>query len=151
MDAPGVGGLGGTYSGNPLACAAALASIETLEQENLAARATEIGEMFERRANEWKKRWRLIGEIRGLGAMRAIELVRTPEKREPAKEETDRILRYCHTHGLIIVSAGSYGNVIRLLVSLVITDNELDEGLDVLQAAVASVVETQVKTTPNLA
>jgi 4-aminobutyrate aminotransferase/(S)-3-amino-2-methylpropionate transaminase len=151
MDAPGVGGLGGTYSGNPLACAAALASIETLEQENLAARATEIGEMFERRANEWKKRWRLIGEIRGLGAMRAIELVRTPEKREPAKEETDRILRYCHTHGLIIVSAGSYGNVIRLLVPLVITDNELDEGLDVLQAAVASVAETQVKTTPNLA
>jgi 4-aminobutyrate aminotransferase / (S)-3-amino-2-methylpropionate transaminase / 5-aminovalerate transaminase len=151
MDAPEVGGLGGTYSGNPLACAAALASIETLERENLAARATEIGEMFDLRASEWKKRWPLIGEIRGLGAMRAIELVRTPEKRAPAKEETDRILRYCHAHGLILISAGSYGNVIRLLVPLVITDNELKEGLDVLQAAIASVAETQVKATPGLA
>jgi 4-aminobutyrate aminotransferase/(S)-3-amino-2-methylpropionate transaminase len=151
MDAPDVGGLGGTYSGNPLACAAALASIETLERENLAGHATEIGEMFDLRASEWKKRWPLIGEIRGLGAMRAIELVRTPEKRAPAKEETDRILRHCHTHGLILVSAGSYGNVIRLLVPLVITDDELNEGLDILQAAIASVAETQVKATPRLA
>ncbi len=107
--------------------------------------------MFDLRASEWKKRWPLIGEIRGLGAMRAIELVRTPEKRAPAKEETDRILRYCHAHGLILISAGSYGNVIRLLVPLVITDNELKEGLDVLQAAIASVAETQVKATPGLA
>jgi 4-aminobutyrate aminotransferase/(S)-3-amino-2-methylpropionate transaminase len=151
MDAPGVGGLGGTYSGNPLACAAALAAIESIESENLAERATKIGSEFDRRATEWKKRWSLIGDVRGLGAMRAIELVRMTDKKEPAKEETEQILRYCHTHGLILISAGSYGNVLRLLVPLVITDDQLKEGLDVLEAAVASVAESRAAAMPRLA
>src|ERR1700735_5835267 len=85
MDAAGVGGLGGTYSGTPLSCAAALAAIETIEQEKLADRATKIGQIFERRTKEWAKRWPLIGEVRGLGAMRAIELVHSAQKREAAK------------------------------------------------------------------
>ncbi|HXN98784.1 MAG TPA: 4-aminobutyrate--2-oxoglutarate transaminase [Candidatus Acidoferrales bacterium] len=142
MDAPGVGGLGGTYGGNPLACAAALAVIETLERENLSARAEKIGERFDSRAREWKKRWPLIGDVRGLGAMRALELVRPGATREPAKEETDKVLRQCLENGLILVSAGSYGNVIRLLMPLVITDEQFDEGLRVLESALMHVAES---------
>ena len=142
MDTPGVGGLGGTYGGNPLACAAALAVIETLERENLPARAEQIGTRFDARAREWKKRWPLIGDVRGLGAMRALELVRPGATREPAKEETDKVLRHCLEHGLILVSAGSYGNVIRLLMPLVITDQEFDEGLQVMEDALMSVAES---------
>ena len=142
MDAPGVGGLGGTYGGNPLACAAALAVIETLERDNLPARAEQIGTRFDARAREWKKRWPLIGDVRGLGAMRALELVRPGATREPAKEETDKVLRHCLEHGLILVSAGSYGNVIRLLMPLVITDQEFDEGLQVMEDALMSVAES---------
>ena len=142
MDTPGVGGLGGTYGGNPLACAAALAVIETLERDNLPARAEQIGGRFDARAREWKKRWPLIGDVRGLGAMRALELVRPGATREPAKEETDKVLRHCLEHGLILVSAGSYGNVIRLLMPLVITDQEFDEGLQVMEDALMSVAES---------
>jgi 4-aminobutyrate aminotransferase/(S)-3-amino-2-methylpropionate transaminase len=145
MDAPGVGGLGGTYGGNPLACAAALASIETMERENLSARAQKLGEVFELRSREWKKRWALIGDSRGLGAMRALELVKSSEGREPAKDETEKVLRYCREHGLILLSAGSYGNVLRLLVPLVITGEQFDEGLDILEAALASVAEIPVE------
>jgi len=142
MDAPGVGGLGGTYGGNPLACAAALAVIETLERDNLPARAEQIGGRFDARARAWKKRWPLIGDVRGLGAMRALELVRPGATREPAKEETDKVLQHCHGHGLILVSAGSYGNVIRLLMPLIITDAQFDEGLDVLEGALMHVAES---------
>ena len=142
MDAPGLGGLGGTYGGNPLACAAALAVIETMERENLPARAEKIGAKFDARAREWKKRWPLIGDVRGLGAMRALELVRPGTNREPGKEETEQVLRYCLEHGLILISAGSYGNVVRLLMPLVTTDEQFDEGLNVLEGALMSVSES---------
>ncbi|HXN71104.1 MAG TPA: 4-aminobutyrate--2-oxoglutarate transaminase [Candidatus Acidoferrales bacterium] len=142
MDAPGVGGLGGTYGGNPLACAAALAVIETMERENLPARAEKLGKRFDARAQEWKKRCSLIGDIRGLGAMRALELVRPGATREPAKEETEQVLRHCLEHGLILVSAGSYGNVVRLLMPLVTTDEQFDEGLQVLESALMHVAES---------
>jgi 4-aminobutyrate aminotransferase/(S)-3-amino-2-methylpropionate transaminase len=149
MDAAGVGGLGGTYGGNPLACAAALAAIETLELENLPARAEKLGQRFESRARDWKKRWPLIGDVRGLGAMRAVELVRSRDTREPAKEEAEEVLRHCREHGLILLSAGSYGNVLRLLVPLVITDDQFDEGLDVLESSLATVAESQVEAAPR--
>ena len=149
MDAPGVGGLGGTFSGNPVACAAALAILEIFERDNLSARAEKIGERFAARAREWKKRWPLIGDVRGLGAMCAIELVRPGEARQPAKEETEQVLRYCHEHGLILLSAGSYGNVIRILVPLVVTDEQFDEGLAVLEAALAAVVESKLEAAPH--
>ena len=151
MDTPGVGGLGGTFGGNPLSCAAALAAIEIMERENLSARAEKIGARFESRAREWKKRWPIIGDIRGLGAMRAVELVRNPETREPAKEETELVLRHCYEHGLILISAGTYGNVVRVLVPLVVTDEQFDEGLDVLESALAAVVESRLETAPNRA
>jgi 4-aminobutyrate aminotransferase / (S)-3-amino-2-methylpropionate transaminase / 5-aminovalerate transaminase len=142
MDTPGLGALGGTYGGNPLACAAALAVIETMERENLPARAEKLGQRFHVRAQEWKKRWPLIGDVRGLGAMRALELVRPGTNREPAKEETERVLRYCLERGLILISAGTYGNVVRLLMPLVTTDEQFVEGLNILEGALMSVSES---------
>ncbi|MGB8653620.1 MAG: 4-aminobutyrate--2-oxoglutarate transaminase [Candidatus Acidiferrales bacterium] len=144
MDAPGAGGLGGTYGGNPLACAAALASIETIEQENLIARAESLGRCFESLARDWKKRFPLIGDVRGLGAMRAIEIIRPGDAREPDKEATEQILSYCHQHGLILLSAGTYGNVIRLLVPLVVSDAQFDEGLAILESALAAVTDSHL-------
>jgi 4-aminobutyrate aminotransferase/(S)-3-amino-2-methylpropionate transaminase len=150
MDAAGVGGLGGTYGGNPLSCAAALAAIETLERENLPARAEKLGQRFEARARDWTKRWSLIGDVRGLGAMRALELVRSRDAREPAKEEADEVLRHCRERGLILLSAGSYGNVLRLLVPLIISDEQFDEGLDVLESSLALVAESQIEAAPRV-
>src|SRR5205814_1729825 len=115
MDAPGPGGLGGTFAGNPLSCEAALAVLDIFNREDLLTRADELGQMFQSRAHEWQRRWPMIGEVRGLGAMQAIELVRTPEGREPASDETKNVSRYCYEHGLITITAGTYSNVIRLL------------------------------------
>jgi 4-aminobutyrate aminotransferase/(S)-3-amino-2-methylpropionate transaminase len=141
MDAPGVGGLGGTFGGNPMACAAALAVLDTFKSENLCERAEQLGKKFVARARAWQKRWTIIGDVRGLGAMQALELVRSPETREPAKEATEEIIRACYERGLVVLSAGTYGNVIRLLVPLVISDAEFEEGLAVLESAIASVCE----------
>jgi len=141
MDAPGPGGLGGTFAGNPLSCAAALAVLDLLEKENLLARANQLGDRFQKRAREWQNRWPLIGDVRGLGGMQAIELVKSRDRREPAKEETKEVTEYCYQHGLITISAGSYGNVLRALVPLVMTDDQMDEGLAVLEAALTHVGE----------
>jgi len=143
MDAPGPGGLGGTFAGNPVSCEAALAVLDLFEKEDLNGRANELGDHFQTRAREWQKRWPMIGEVRGLGAMQAIELVRSQETREPAADETKAVMQYCYEHGVITISAGSYGNVIRLLMPLVITDEQMDEALDVLEAALQSVYESQ--------
>lgn len=139
MDTPGVGALGGTFGGNPVSCEAALSVIEALTKGNLLARAEILGERFVQRAERWRERWAKIGDIRGLGAMRALELVRSQESREPLDQETQAVVRYCYEHGLILLSAGSYGNVLRLLVPLVISDQQFEEGLDVLEAALGSV------------
>ena len=149
MDAPGPGGLGGTFGGNPVSCAAALAVIEILEKENLSARAELLGEKFAARAREWQRRWPLIGEVRGLGAMQALELVRSRETREPAKAETEQIMRFCYEHGLLTISAGTYGNVIRVLVPLMIPDAQFDEGLAVLEGALAAVSESHAHAEPR--
>jgi 4-aminobutyrate aminotransferase/(S)-3-amino-2-methylpropionate transaminase len=143
MDAPGPGGLGGTFAGNPLSCAAALAVLDMFEEQPLNVRADELGNIFQKRAREWQKRWPIIGDVRGLGAMQAIELVKTPTTRQPAPEETNAITRYCYEHGVITISAGSYGNVIRLLMPLVMTDEQMDEALDVLEAGIKTVCESK--------
>lgn len=139
MDAPVVGSIGGTFGGNPLACEAALAVLDTFQQSDLCARANHIGDRFAARARRWQEQWPMIGEVRGIGAMQALELVRSPETREPAEEETRQVVRYGYEHGLILFAAGTYGNVVRLLVPLVVTDEQLDEGLDILEAALESV------------
>src|ERR1700693_4976541 len=141
MDAPGPGALGGTYCGHPASCAAALAAIETIEKEGLLARSTALGKHFELRARGWQKKWPLVGDLRGLGGMCAIELVRDAQTREPADSETKEIAKYCYEHGLITITAGTFNNVIRILVPLVVTDEQLDEGFSVIEAALASVAE----------
>jgi 4-aminobutyrate aminotransferase / (S)-3-amino-2-methylpropionate transaminase / 5-aminovalerate transaminase len=141
MDAPGPGGLGGTFAGNPLSCAAALAMLDIFEREDLLARANRLGLRFQQRAREWQQRWPIVGDIRGLGGMQAIELVKSPGQREPAAEEAKQIVQYCYEHGLIVLTAGSYSNVIRLLVPLVITPEQTDEGMGVLEAALQMISE----------
>src|SRR5579863_10458423 len=141
MDAPGVGGLGGTFAGNPLSCAAALAVLDLFERENLLARANELGDRFQRRAREWQRRWPIIGDVRGLGGMQAIELVQSQESKVPAIDETKKITQYCYEHGLITITAGTYSNVIRVLVPLVATNEQFDEGLGVLESAIATVYD----------
>src|SRR5947209_413076 len=143
MDAPGVGGLGGTFAGNPLSCAAALAVLDLFESENLLVRANELGAQFQRRAREWQRRWPIIGDIRGLGGMQALELVQGQDTKAPASEETKKISQYCYEHGLITITAGSYSNVIRMLVPLVITNEQMDEALDVLESAIANVCDAK--------
>jgi 4-aminobutyrate aminotransferase/(S)-3-amino-2-methylpropionate transaminase len=139
MDAPGVGGLGGTFAGNPLSCAAALAVLDLFEREDLLLRADELGDHFQRRAREWQCRWPIIGDVRGLGGMQAIELVQSQDTKVPATEETKKITQYCYEHGLITITAGTYSNVIRVLVPLVITKEQTDEALDVLESGIAAV------------
>src|SRR5271167_2444228 len=141
MDAPAHGSLGGTYCGHPASCAAALAAIETIEKDGLLARSAAIGEHFEKRARGWQKKWSLVGDVRGLGGMCAIELVRNAETREPADSETKEIARYCYEHGLITITAGTFNNIMRILVPLAISDEQFNEGLDVLEAALAGVAE----------
>jgi len=139
MDAAVPGGLGGTFSGNPVSCAAALAVIETIDKQNLCHRANQLGEHFQRRAREWHRRWPVVGDVRGLGGMCAIELV-TSDDRQPAHAETNKIVRYCYEHGVVVLSAGTFGNVIRVLMPLVISDEQFDEAMDVLGAGIADLV-----------
>jgi 4-aminobutyrate aminotransferase/(S)-3-amino-2-methylpropionate transaminase len=148
MDAPGPGGLGGTFAGNPLSCAAALAVLDLFEKEDLNARANELGERFQKRARAWQKQWPMIGDVRGLGAMQALELVQSQDKREPAPGETKQITQYCYEHGVITISAGSYGNVIRLLMPLVITEDQMNEALDILEGALKTVYEKKHEAQP---
>ena len=146
MDAAGPGGLGGTFAGNPVACAAGLAVIDSIEKQKLCERAELLGEHFKRRACKWQGCWPIIGDVRGLGGMCAIELVQ-PGTRQPAADETSKITRYCYEHGVVILSTGSFSNVLRLLMPLVITDDQFDEALDVLEAAIADAVGARTEQT----
>jgi 4-aminobutyrate aminotransferase / (S)-3-amino-2-methylpropionate transaminase / 5-aminovalerate transaminase len=137
MDAAQTGGLGGTYVGNPVACAAALAAIEFIERERLWERAAAIGERVRARFESWRDRYEQVGDARGLGAMRALELVRDKASRAPDKERTTGAVRRACERGLLLISAGTHGNVIRTLMPLVSTDAQLDEGLEVLEHALA--------------
>ncbi len=132
MDSPIPGGLGGTYGGNPLACAAGLATLRTIDRLHLSERANELGEIFAAATSDWTYHFPLIGDIRGVGAMRAIELVTDRLTKKPAADEAKQVLAACHQRGLLILSAGTYGNVIRILVPLIISDDQFQEGLAVL-------------------
>ncbi|GAA4314363.1 4-aminobutyrate--2-oxoglutarate transaminase [Actinomadura luteofluorescens] len=137
MDKVHGGGLGGTYGGNPLACEAALAVLEEIEEGKLTERARRIGEIMLPRLRALATRHPAIGDVRGRGAMIAIELVREGTK-EPDPELTARIARRCHENGLLVLTTGTYGNVMRFLPPLVISEELLTEGLDVLDAAFES-------------
>ena len=133
MDSLDPGALGGTFGGNPLSCAAAIAAWETFDREDLPARAAAFSSCFQQRTSKWKDRFRTIGEIRGIGAMQAVEFVKDSVSREPAPELTKHLLLLCYQHGLLIISAGTYGNVIRFLAPLVATEEQIEEGLSILE------------------
>ncbi|MCV7287588.1 4-aminobutyrate--2-oxoglutarate transaminase [Mycolicibacterium wolinskyi] len=133
MDAPHAGGLGGTYGGNPLACAAALAVIDTIERDGLVARAAQIGDTMLGRLNTLAATDPRIGDIRGRGAMIAVELVK-PGTTEPDADLTKRIAAAAHAQGLVVLTCGTYGNVLRFLPPLSMPDHLLAEGLDILDA-----------------
>jgi 4-aminobutyrate aminotransferase / (S)-3-amino-2-methylpropionate transaminase / 5-aminovalerate transaminase len=133
MDSVHVGGLGGTYGGNPVACVAALATIEQIKKLKLTERAGQIGDTLRGRLTDWQKNSSLIGEVRGLGAMMAMELVKDRRTKEPAKEFTLDLIKRCIEQGVIVLYAGTDSNVLRFLVPLVITDAQLDEGLAIIE------------------
>jgi 4-aminobutyrate aminotransferase/(S)-3-amino-2-methylpropionate transaminase len=137
MDSIHLSGLGGTYGGNPIACAAALGAIETIEKDNLVERANKIGKIMTDALNEMAKKYPIIGEVRGRGAMQAIELIK-PGSDEPNSEAQAAIIKYCVSKGVLILSAGTFANVIRLLPSLAIDEALLKDGLAVLDEAIAS-------------
>ena len=139
FDSVHVGGLGGTFAGNPVSCAAALATLSILEAEIAAGRPQALGEKLRARLLTWQKKHALVGDVRGLGAMQAMELVRDPTTKTPADTETKALITAARERGVLLLSAGTYGNVIRFLMPLTIDDATLNEGLDVVEAALATV------------
>jgi 4-aminobutyrate aminotransferase/(S)-3-amino-2-methylpropionate transaminase len=139
MDAPHVGGLGGTFGGNPVACAAALAVIDELETGDILTRAGAQERTIRERLDPLADELDLIGEVRGLGPMIALELVTDPGTKEPAARAAAAVVQRCHENGLLILKCGTYDNVIRLLAPLVIDDADLTKGLDILSETLRAV------------
>lgn len=133
MDAAKPGTIGGTYIGSPLACAAALATIQLMKDENLNARAIEVGDMITTRFNALKETHSEIGDVRGIGAMIGIEFVKNGDSRQPNGDLCDAVVKGCSNRNLIVISAGTFKNVIRVLCPLVITNEQLTRGLDILE------------------
>ncbi|KHE71550.1 4-aminobutyrate--2-oxoglutarate transaminase [Halobacillus sp. BBL2006] len=141
MDAANAGELGGTYSGNPLACRAALAAIDIIEEERLNSRANAIGQRVKGVFYQLAEELDCIGDVRGLGAMVAVEVVSDKENKTPDKPLAGKIISDAQQNGLLILGAGVYGNVIRFLMPLVISDEELDEGLSILEKSFRTILE----------
>src|SRR6266581_3051103 len=140
MDAPGDSAIGGTYVGNPVAQAAALAVLDVFEDESLVERAAQIGETIRGRMQAWQERWDVIGDVRGLGAMLAIELVHDRDSKDPAPELASAVVEAASERGLLLLKSGIYSNCIRVLVPLVISESELGEALGVWEDALGSVL-----------
>ena len=140
MDAPPDSSIGGTYVGNPVAQAAALAVLDVFDEENLVERANSIGDTIRSRMLAWQERWERIGDVRGLGAMLAIELVEDPQTKAPAADLASEVIVNAAQNGLLLIKSGTDGNCIRVLTPLVITDAELDEALGVWEDALATVL-----------
>jgi len=139
MDAAHPGGLGGTYGGNPVSVSAALAVLKIFLEDGLLDRAKVLGEKLERRFQEMQKKYELIGEVRGKGPMLAMELVRDRVTKEPAGDEAKKLTKLCFDKGLVILSCGAAGNVVRFLMPLVITDEQLERGLAILEESLVEV------------
>ena len=137
MDSVHASGLGGTYGGNPIACAAALGALETMEAENLVARANHIGQILGDSLRAMQSKYSVIGEVRGRGAMQAIELVE-PGTKKPNNAAMNAVVKYCQSKGVLLLTAGTYSNVVRFLPPIVITDELLKDALCVLDEALAS-------------
>jgi len=126
-------GIGGTYGGNPLACRAALAVLDIFEEENLVDKSEALGNKLRERLDKLQKEYEIIGDVRGMGPMLALELVKDRETKEPAAEEAKALVKFCFDKGLILLSCGNFGNVIRTLMPLVITDEQLERGLSIME------------------
>jgi 4-aminobutyrate aminotransferase / (S)-3-amino-2-methylpropionate transaminase / 5-aminovalerate transaminase len=144
MDAPPPGTLGGTYSGNPVACAAALAVLDLYAQEDYAARSRAVGRVVTERFLKLQERFAIIGEVRGLGAMVAMELVKDRTTKEPDAHTASDVLAAAHQRGLVLIKAGIYDNVVRVLVPLCITDEQLGQALDIFEDAFTTVASASV-------
>jgi 4-aminobutyrate aminotransferase/(S)-3-amino-2-methylpropionate transaminase len=140
MDAPGDSAIGGTYVGNPVAQAAALAVLDVFEEDGLVERANQIGETIRTRMQAWQERWDAVGDVRGLGAMLAIELVHDRDSKNPAPELASAVVEAAAERGLLLLKSGIYSNCIRVLVPLVISDAGLDEGLGAWEDALGTVL-----------
>ena len=138
MDSVHSWGLGGTYGGNPVACAAGLAVLDAFEEENMLAKSVALGEKLKTRFEKWQKDFSIIGEIRGLGAMLGLEFVKGANK-EPAADEAKQLAAYCLAQGLLILVCGTYGNVVRILAPFVITDEQLEKGLSIMEAGLKEI------------
>jgi len=132
MDAPHVGGLGGTFGGNPIACKAGLQVLNLLQGEML-GKAARLGEKVRNRFLNLQEQYEIIGDVRGLGPMMGMELVKDRESKKPAADEVKELVKRCYERGLIILSCGVYHNVIRTLIPLVITDDQLERGFSILE------------------
>jgi 4-aminobutyrate aminotransferase/(S)-3-amino-2-methylpropionate transaminase len=139
MEASHVGGLGGTYGGNPLACRAGLAVLDFIAETDLCARASRLGALVKERFLQFQERFPLIGDVRGLGAMMGMELVLDRATRQPAGDQAKALVQYAYEHGLVLLSCGKFGNVIRTLMPLVITDDQLEEGLRIMEDGLATI------------
>lgn len=137
LDASNPGELGGTFAGNPVACAAALAVIDIIEEENLLSKSELIGQKIEEKLYQLQEKHEYVGEIRRLGSMVAVEIVEDRATKAPDKKKTGSIVKNANENGLVLLSAGLHGNVIRFLAPLVITDEELDKGLSILESSFA--------------
>jgi 4-aminobutyrate aminotransferase/(S)-3-amino-2-methylpropionate transaminase len=133
MNVPHVGGLGGTYSGNPVSCRAALAVIDVLFEDGVLEQGRVLGETLQAKFSALQEEFEIIGDVRGKGPMLAMELVRDRDTKEPATDEAKKLVKLCYEKGLVILSCGNFGNVIRTLMPLVITDDQLDRGLSILE------------------
>lgn len=145
LDAPHLGGVGGTYSGSPVACVAAIEALKIISSETFLERANVVGDKIQEILATWKEKYAFVGDVRGLGAMQLVEFVKDKTTKEPDADLTLEIIRDAVAHGIILIRAGLYSNCIRLLPPLVITDEQLVEGLDVLEAAIRRAHEKRGK------
>src|SRR6059058_569470 len=143
MDAPPPGTLGGTYSGNPVACAAALAVLDLFEKDDYAARSREIGHIITKRFLSLQEQYSIIGDVRGLGGMAAIELVKDRSTKEPDSQAASDVLTAAHQRGLVLIKAGMYDNVLRILVPLCVSDEQLNKGLDIFEASLETIAKAE--------
>ncbi len=138
MDTVHVGGLGGTYGANPVACAAALAVLDVFEKEGMLEKSVALGEKLDTRFKSWQKKFSMVGGLRGIGAMRGFELVKGPDK-APANAEAMKLAAYCGENGLVLLVTGIYGNIVRCLAPFVITDDQLEKGLAIMEAGLEEI------------
>jgi len=132
MDSPHYGGLGGTYSGNPVACRAALAVLDIIKEENLLHKAEILGQKLIKRLKIWQESFEIVGNINGIGSMLAFEII-DPVENKPDKDKAKELIHLCYEKGLVILTCGKYGNIIRLLMPLVINDEDLEKGLNIIE------------------